>query len=73
VYDLTPPVQVPVETVSDSPTWTFPVIAGRCVFRGAELSEMTGLGREPAVDLPSEFAAVTRTRTVLSTSADVSL
>ena len=55
------------------PTCAVPEIVGRTVFRGADESEMIGLGCEFAVSLPSALDAVTSTRTVLPTSAEVSL
>ena len=71
VNDVAPPVQVPFDAVSSSPTRGVPEIVGFPVFTGAERDETTSVGAEFAVDWPSAFFAVTWTRTVWSASAEV--
>src|SRR5262249_7702061 len=63
-----PPVHVPREAVSSSPTTALPVIVGRPAFVGATFAEMTPVVWEFAEAWPSVFEAVTTTRTVWSMS-----
>src|SRR3954452_19467535 len=68
-----PSAHTPGSAVSVSPTTGLPEIVGFEVFRGAAFPEITSLGFEIAVAEPSALRAVTCTRTVLPTSASVSL
>src|SRR5262249_42944540 len=69
VYESTPPVQVPFEAVSSSPTFAVPVIAGSAVLTGGLADETMLVAAEFAVSFPSVFVPVTTTRSVWSTSA----
>lgn len=70
--ERTPPAHVPWLAVSSSPGSSFPVTAGAAVFLGGVFAEMTSVVFELADVCPSEFEAVTITRTVWSTSAEAS-
>src|SRR5215217_7225072 len=63
------PVHVPLSEDSVSPTSAAPSTVGRPVFFGAAAGATTPVPFESFVVLPSSFVAVTRTRSVWSTSA----
>jgi hypothetical protein len=62
--ERTPPVHVPGDAVSSSPTWAVPETLGFTEFTGSFRDETRSVGFEPAVDWPSAFDAVTITRSV---------
>src|SRR5262249_51916657 len=64
-----PPVHVPGDAVSSSPTCAVPVMLGFAVFTGSFRDETRSVGFEPAVDWPSALDAVTITRSVWSEAA----
>jgi hypothetical protein len=68
------PVQLPVERLNLDPCCAVPERIGAALFAGAvPLLAMTGLGPESTVDEPPVFVAVTRTRSVWPTSAEVTV
>jgi hypothetical protein len=71
VYDDGAGVQLPLDTVSVSPTRVEPLTTGLTVFDGPLFDPMTSVGADVADALPSVFAAVTTTRNVWPTSPDV--
>ena len=62
---------MPELAVRTEPSCAAPEIVGDAVAAGAWASAMTADGEDAAVLEPAEFDAVTMTRTVLPTSAEV--
>src|SRR4051812_4246394 len=60
--------QLPLETVSCSPTTAVPVTAGLTVFDGPFFEPTTSVGSDDALAFPSAFVAVTTTRSARDTS-----
>jgi hypothetical protein len=65
--------QLPLLTVSCSPTTGLPETVGLTVFDGPFFEETTSVGSDDALAFPSAFVAVTTTRSVRETSPDATV